>query len=61
MDRVGGGTGWVEIGGNVIPGEVITLRVGIWDTGEALYDSVVLLDQFRWSSGRVIPGVVPTP
>jgi hypothetical protein len=53
---VGGATSWMNIRGNVVPGEVITLRFAIWDTGDGTYDSLVLLDNFEWSSQTVTPG-----
>jgi hypothetical protein len=54
---LGGGTGWLSIRGNVVPGETITLRLAIWDVGDGTYDSLVLLDNFRWSYNEVTPGV----
>ena len=53
---VGGGTDWLVLRGNVVPGETIQLRLAIWDTGDGSYDSVVLLDNFRWSSDVITPG-----
>jgi hypothetical protein len=53
---VGGGTGWLAIHWNVQPGETIELRFVVWDTGDALYDSVVVLDQFEWSLASTAPG-----
>jgi hypothetical protein len=53
---VGGSTGWLAIRGNVVPGEVITLRFAIWDTGDGYYDSLVLLDNFSWSAETTTPG-----
>jgi hypothetical protein len=55
-DLLGGGTGWLITRGNVVPGEIITLRFAIWDTGDAIYDSVVLLDHFQWSVTPSQPG-----
>lgn len=55
-DLVGGGTGWLTVRGNVLGGEVITLRIALWDTGDALYDSLALLDGFRWSVDAAVPG-----
>jgi len=52
----GGGTGWLRTSGNVLPGEVIELRLAIWDTGDPWYDSVVLLDDFQWSEESTQPG-----
>jgi hypothetical protein len=55
---IGGGTGWRRIGGNVVPGEVTTVRFLIWDHGDATFDSVVLLDHFRWLPNNVTPGAL---
>lgn len=57
-NRVGGGTGWLATSGNVMPGEVITLRIAIWDTSDHEFDSVVLLDNFQWSVAASEPGTV---
>ena len=49
-----GGTGWLTTRGNVVPGEVITLRLALWEQGTVSYgpdhswDSTVLLDGFKW-------------
>jgi hypothetical protein len=55
-DLLGGGTGWLTIRGNVQRGETIELRFVVWDTGDPWYDSVVLLDDFRWSVDPTTPG-----
>lgn len=55
-NRVGGGTGWLTTDGNVKPGETIELRFVTWDTGDGVYDSVVLLDNFTWSVSASTPG-----
>ncbi len=52
----GGGTGWLAVRGNVVPGENVTLRIAIWDTDDGRYDSLVLLDAFQWSLDPVEPG-----
>jgi hypothetical protein len=44
----GGGTGWLTSSAPVQPGEVITLELIIWDSGDASFDSSVLLDHFHW-------------
>jgi hypothetical protein len=54
---VGGATGWLSISGNVLPGETIELRLGIWDSVDHSYDSLILLDHLRWSHATVTPGV----
>lgn len=54
---VGGGTGWLEMSGNVEPGEIIDIRFGLWDGGGHLFDAVVLLDNWQWSLDAASPGV----
>ncbi len=44
-----GGTDWVTTQAPVIPGEIITLSFEIFDLGDGVLDSGVLLDRFRWS------------
>lgn len=53
---VGGGTGWLVTSGNVVPGEIIELRIAIWDTSDDIYDSLVLIDNFQWSVEASEPG-----
>jgi hypothetical protein len=57
-NQVGGGTGWLITSGNVKPGEVITLRIALWDTSDGYYDSVSILDNFQWSLDTSTPGTV---
>ncbi len=54
----GGATGWLVTTGNVVPGEVITLRIAIWDTSDASFDSLVVVDGFQWSTELSDPGTV---
>jgi len=58
---VGGATAWLDIRGNVVPGETIELRFALWDTGDSLWDSLVLIDNFRWSRQTVTPGTFLAP
>jgi hypothetical protein len=44
----GGGTGWLTTTAPVKPGEKIVLRFVIWDEGDHILDSQVLIDNFRW-------------
>ena len=44
----GGGTGWLTTTAPVIPGEKATLRFIIFDEGDHILDSAVLIDNFRW-------------
>lgn len=55
----GGGTSWLNMSGNVKPGETIEVRFVIWDTGDPWYDSLVLLDRFQWSVTASQPGTTP--
>ncbi len=60
-----GGTGWFAASGNVVPGEEITLRFAVWETGSVpygpdhSYDTTVLLDNFQWYEKEVTPGIRP--
>jgi hypothetical protein len=53
----GGSTGWLRIAGNVVPGEIITLRFALWDTGDSSLTSTVLLDNLIWLPSNVSEGV----
>ncbi len=46
--QMGGSTGWLTTVAPVVPGETITLRFIIFDEGDHIYDSAVLIDHFRW-------------
>jgi hypothetical protein len=54
----GGATGWLTTTGNVKPGEIITLRIAIWDTSDERLDSLALIDSFQWSAEGSDPGTV---
>lgn len=54
----GGGTGWLVTSGNVVPGEIITLRIAVWDTGDHILDSVALIDKFVWNMEVTDPGTI---
>jgi len=43
-----GATGWLTAYSPATPGEVVTLKLYIWDSGDGIFDSTVLLDNFRW-------------
>jgi hypothetical protein len=50
---VGGSTGWLTTTAPVTPGEEITLRYIIFDEGDGVLDSSVVIDNFRWSAQAV--------
>jgi len=52
-----GGTGWLLLRGNVVPGETITLRLALWDTNDRSQDSFVLIDDFLWWTTEFATGV----
>jgi hypothetical protein len=54
---VGGSTGWLTTTVPLVPGETITIRFVIYDEGDHVYDSDVLLNNFRWLEFQ--PGVGP--
>ncbi len=54
----GGGTGWLETSGNVKPGEIITVRIAVWDAGDHVLDSLAVVDAFRWNAVPADPGTV---
>lgn len=54
----GGGTGWLTTSGNVVGGEVIKLRIAIWDTSDHILDSIAAIDGFQWSVDTAQPGTV---
>jgi hypothetical protein len=49
----GGATGWLTSQAPVQAGETFTLEFIIWDTGDGILDSSVLLDNFTWAQGEV--------
>ncbi|MGB1699432.1 MAG: choice-of-anchor L domain-containing protein, partial [Nannocystaceae bacterium] len=55
----GGGTGWLTMTGNLVPGEINRIRFLIWDTADGYLDSSVLLDNWTWSASPTTPGVTP--
>ncbi len=54
-----GATGWLEVRGNIVPGEDFKLRMAIWDTNDHIYDSMVLIDNFQWYEVAGKPGIAP--
>jgi hypothetical protein len=49
----GGATGWLTSSAPVNAGEEFTIDFVIWDTGDGVLDSSVLLDNFTWAAGVV--------
>ena len=59
MENAHGATGWLEVRGNIVPGEDFKLRLAIWDTNDHALDSMVLLDNFQWYEVAGKPGIAP--
>jgi hypothetical protein len=49
----GGSTGWLTTTSPVTPGEDVTLHFIIFDEGDHILDSSVLIDNFRWGTSAV--------
>ncbi|MDB4954977.1 MAG: hypothetical protein JWO36_2546 [Myxococcales bacterium] len=56
--QIGGGTGWLSTSGNVVGGEIIKVRIAIWDTSDHALDSLAVIDNFQWSVTASQPGTV---
>ncbi len=56
-----GSTGWLVTTAPVNGGDQFTIRFAIWDTGDQALDSLVLVDNFRWSADPVGVGTEPLP
>src|SRR5262249_50750328 len=52
----GGSTGWLTSQAPVQSGEQFTLELMVFDSGDGILDSSVLLDNFRWLAGKADPG-----
>ena len=50
---LGGATGWLFSQAPIEGGETFTLDFMIWDVGDGVLDSSVLIDNFRWALGEV--------
>ncbi len=53
---IGGGTYWLTTAGNVIPGQIVELRIVIFDVGDTAFDSDALIDGFEWLPNATLPG-----
>jgi hypothetical protein len=53
---VGGGTFWLTTAGNVVPGQIVEIRIALWDVGDSAFDSLALIDGFKWLSQATLPG-----
>jgi hypothetical protein len=59
-----GATRWLETQAPAQAATVITIRFAIWDAGNPLFDSTVLVDNFHWIATGAVPVITmpqPTP
>jgi hypothetical protein len=56
-----GATRWLKTQAPAQAATVITIRFAIWDAGNALFDSTVLIDNFQWiaAGGTIAVGTTP--
>jgi len=54
----GGGTFWLTSTGNVVPGEIVEVRIALWDVGDSIFTSLALIDAFQWLSEATLPGTL---
>ena len=54
-------TGWLKTSTAVVPGEEVTLRFAIWDMGDEILDSTVLIDNVEWDVEEGETGTVRPP
>jgi len=56
-----GATSWLQTKAPVIPGETITVQFVIWDTGDHVLDSSVLVDNWQWDAKGTTAPVTDRP
>jgi hypothetical protein len=56
-------TSWLRTNAKIVPGETITIRFAIWDAGDEILDSTVLLDNLQWvaDAGKATTGTDRPP
>jgi hypothetical protein len=52
-DLIGSTTGWLTTTANVVPGETLRLMLVIYDEADSIFDSRVIIDNFRWGFSSV--------
>lgn len=56
-----GATSWLRTTANVIPGETITVSFMIWNTGDHVLQSAIVLDNFQWSAQETTAPITDRP
>lgn len=52
----GGATGWLTSQAPIQAGETFTIEFILWDTGDGVFDSSILIDNFTYAAGEVTTG-----
>ena len=60
-DRGGASTGWLRTSVPIKPSQFMTLKFVLWDSGDPLLDSTVVIDNFQWVAEDAPSGAVTTP
>jgi hypothetical protein len=60
-DLGGAATGWLQTEVPVRASQIVDLHIALWDSGDPLLDSTVLLDNFRFLTTPPQPGTRPAP
>jgi hypothetical protein len=66
-DVSGGSTGWYNAKASASPGELLQLTWAVFDMGDSIYDTGVILDNWRWDCEGCVPnevmgcGIEPDP
>ena len=61
VPKENGATSWLRTKAPVVPGETIKVRFQIWDTGDHVLDSTVLLDNWQWQLAETATPVTDRP
>ncbi|WP_096328671.1 hypothetical protein [Nannocystis exedens] len=57
-DDEGAATGWYTAKGSAAPGETFTIAISVFDLGDTVWDTVGILDKFRWDCMGCVPNEV---
>jgi hypothetical protein len=60
-DRGGASTGWLRTSVPIRASQLMTLKFVLWDSGDPLLDSTVVIDNFQWVVEDAPSGAVTTP
>jgi hypothetical protein len=55
FDTAGGGTGWYQAKGSVEPNEWLQLTWALFDMGDSVLDTAVIIDNFQWGCEGCTP------